>query len=55
MFWDDSITQNLVEQTNLYSVQQEGKSVSTTKEQIEQLIGIQMKMGVMKAPNYEYY
>ena len=25
MFWDDSITQNLVEQTNLYSVQQEGK------------------------------
>ena len=55
MFWDDSITQNLVEQTNLYSVQQEGKGVSTTKEQIEQLIGIQMKMGVMKAPNYEYY
>jgi hypothetical protein len=55
MFWDDSITENLVEQTNLYSVQLEGRSISTTKDEIEKLIGIQMKMGIVKMPNYELY
>ncbi|CAB3977807.1 Hypothetical predicted protein [Paramuricea clavata] len=55
MFWDDTITQNIVEQTNLYSVQQTGSSISTTKDEIEKLIGLQMKMGIVKMPNYELY
>ena len=53
MFWDDTITQNIVEQTNLYSVQQTGSRISTTKDEIERLIGLQMKMGIVKMPNYE--
>jgi uncharacterized small protein (DUF1192 family) len=35
MFWDDDITLNIVEQTNLYSVQEAGSSISATKDEIE--------------------
>ena len=55
MFWDDSITQNIVEQTNLYSVQQTGCSILTTKDEIETFLGLQMKMSIVKMPNYEMY
>ena len=54
-FWDDSITENIVEQTNLYSVQEQGSSVCTTKDEVEVLLGIQMKMGLIKIPKYELY
>ena len=55
MFWDDGITQNIVEQTNLYSVQQTGSSILTTKDEIETFLGLQMKMSIVKMPNYEMY
>lgn len=54
-FWDDSITKNLVEQTNLYSVQMHGKNITTTSQQIEQFIGMQMLMGIVRMPNYVSY
>ena len=54
-FWDDSITCQLVEQTNLYSVQKTGKSINTTKDEMEQFIGIQMKMSIVKMPRYQNY
>ena len=50
MFWDDDITQNIAEQTNLYSVQQTGSS-STTKDEIERLLGLQMKINLVEMQN----
>jgi transketolase len=55
MFWDDDITQNIVEQTNLYSVQEAGSSISTTKDEIEKLLGLQINMRIVKMPNYEMF
>ena len=54
-FWDDTMTNQLVEQTNLYSVQKTGTNILTHKNEIEQLIGIQLKMGIVKMPKYNSY
>lgn len=54
-FWDDAMTNQLVEQTNLYSVQKTGKSIHTTMAEIEQLIGMQMQMGIVKMPKYNSF
>ena len=54
-FWDDSMTQQLVDQTNLYSVQKTGTSINTKKSEIEQLIGMQLKMGIVQMPKYNSY
>ncbi len=49
------MTQQLVEQTNLYSVQKTGRNIGTSKNEMEQFIGIQMKMGIVKMPRYQSY
>lgn len=54
-FWDDGMNSHLAHQTNLYSVQVSGSSIATSKQEIEQLIGIQMRMGIVKMPNIECY
>lgn len=54
-FWDEDMMENLVEQTNLYSVQKTGTSVETTVDEMEQLIGIQMKMAIVKMPTVASY
>ena len=54
-FWDDDMNSHLAHQTNLYSVQNSGLSIGTSLEEIEQLIGIQMRMGIVKMPNIESY
>ena len=43
------MTQNITEQTNLYSVQQLGNSVCTLQDEIETLSGMQMKMGIVNS------
>ena len=48
--WNDEITDVLVNQTNLYNVHKTGSSISTSHDEIEQLIGIQMLMFVVKMP-----
>ena len=48
-FWSDDITELLVEQTNLYSVLKNGRSVDTNFAEIEQFLGIQMMMGTIIA------
>jgi hypothetical protein len=53
--WSRDITELLVEQTNLYSVQTTGKSVNTNFSEVEQILGIQMMMGIIKMPTYHYY
>ena len=55
LFWNDSITQNLVEQTNLYSVQVTGTSIATNVKEMEQFLGIQMLMSLVRLPSYELY
>ena len=55
LFWTDNITQNLAEQTNLYSVQEQGKNISTCAKEIEQFLGMHILMGIMKLPDYNMY
>ena len=55
IFWSDDIINLLVEQTNLYSVQQTGSSISTNKSEMEQFIGIQMLMSIVSLPAYYPY
>ena len=55
LFWDDTIMDTLVYQTNLYSVQQTGVSINLTKDELEEFLGIQMRMPVVKMPSYKLY
>ena len=55
MFWTENITNLLVEQTNLYSVQKNGCSVKVTKEEIERFLGIHILMGIVKLPAFPMY
>ena len=55
LFWDDTVMDTLVYQTNLYSVQQTGASINLTKDELEEFLGIQMRMSVVKMPSYELY
>ena len=54
-FWSDEITDLLVNQTNLYSVQKTESSINTTHAEMEQFIGIQMLIFVTKMPQYEMF
>ena len=49
------MTNQLAHQTNLYSILKIGTSILTTKEEIEQLIGIQMRMGIVTMPRYQNF
>ena len=53
-FWDDTSMETLY-QSNLYSVQQTRSSINLTKSELEQVLGIQMRMSVVKMPSYELY
>ena len=55
MFWKEHLNELISEQTNLYSVQQSGKSINTTPKEIGQLIGVQMQMSIVKLPRYDMY
>ena len=52
MFWDDEMTTNLANQTNIYSVQ---KIRENSSEEIEKFIGMQMLMSIVSLPSYEMY
>ena len=54
-FWDNDMTLKLVNETNLYSVQKSGTSIIVTKDEMEQFLGIQMMMGIVKMPRYQCY
>ena len=55
IFWSDDIINLLVEQTNLYSVQQTGSSINTNKSEMAQFIRIQMLMSIVSLPAYYMY
>ena len=54
-FITEGVIDRVVEQTNLYSVQKNGKSIATNKEEIRSLTGMLMKMGIVRMPNYLSY
>ena len=55
MFWKPDLNNHIAHQTNLYAMQEKCVAVSTSRGEIEQLIGMQMLMSVVKLPKYEMY
>jgi len=45
----------LVENTNLYSVQKNGRSVDTDIREVEKILGIFLLMGIVRMPGVRYY
>ena len=54
-FWDDEITNMLVKQTNLYSIEKSRVNINTNKDEIENLLAVQMLMSNLKMPRCEMY
>ena len=54
-FFDPELFDVIADETNLYSVQETGKSVGTNPDEIEQFIGIIVQMGILKYPQYRMY
>ena len=44
-----------MEQTNLYSIQKNGKSINTNKDEIEKFLGMHMMMSILLLPAYHMY
>lgn len=55
MFIGSAIIRNIVQQTNLYSVQKKGVSIMTNTAEIEQFISIHLFAGNVKMPSYRLY
>jgi len=45
----------LVEHTNLYSVQKNGRAVDTSIKEVEKILGIFLLMGIVRMPGVRYY
>lgn len=54
-FFSDDLLDFIVDMTNLYSVQQQGKSICVTRKEIEIVLGIEIIMGIVKMPAIEDY
>jgi hypothetical protein len=54
-FFDETLLHFIVDMTNLYSVQESGKSINVTKKELEIFIGIEILMGIVKMPAVEDY
>ena len=54
-FLTKAAIQLMVDNTNLYSVQKTGKSVNVTVEEMKSFIEMQIVMGIVRMPRYEYY
>ena len=55
VFWKDDLNELRSEQSNLYSVQQNGKFVADTPGGIEQVIGLQMYTSIDQLLTYNMY
>ena len=54
-FFDDSLIDHLVEQTNLYSVQSTGSSIGVTHNEMEMYLGLLVMMSIIKLPQIRMY
>ena len=52
---DDQLIDHIVEQTNLYSVHSTGTSIAVDHNEIEQYIGLLVKMSIIKLPQIRVY
>ncbi|XP_046383469.1 piggyBac transposable element-derived protein 2-like [Ischnura elegans] len=55
LFVDNDMISNIVEQTNLYSVQEKCQNVNTNDKEIHQLLGIHMIMSIVTMPSYSMF
>lgn len=53
MMVTDEMIQNIADQTNMYSIQRDGSSILTSKNEI--LIGIYFRMGIVRMPRVRSY
>ena len=53
--FDDSIIADIVDNTNLYSVQQTGTSIALTTAEMEKFLGILVTMSIIKLPRQRMY
>jgi hypothetical protein len=53
--FDKGIIENLIDQRNLYSTQNMGKSINTSVIEMCQCIGIRILSGVVQMPKYRMY
>lgn len=51
----DEIVDDIVQNTNLYSVQKTGKSVDTSRKELEMVIGMYFRMGLVKMSSVRQY
>ena len=54
-FFDDNSIKHIADQTSLYSVQCNGKSINVDENEIEQYFGILLLMSVIKLPQVRMY
>lgn len=54
-FLTQLMLESVAHQTNLYSVQEDGVSVCTTAQEVEQFIGLYYQMGLVQMPNIRAY
>jgi len=54
-FITDDMLEDFAEHTNHYSTQQTGKCLNTTKKELEQVIGIFFRMGLVQMPGNRVY
>ena len=54
-FVSDEMLAAVTENTNLYSVQKDGKSVEIDVKEVEKVIGVYLQMGIVKMPGVRYY
>ena len=55
MLWNKGLNKLIAEQTNLCSVQEDGKSIATSEDEIKQFISIQMLTSLVDLPSYMMY
>lgn len=54
-FFSEDLFQHIKEQTNLYTLQKEGKAINITDNDLKGFISIELWMGVVKLPTYSDY
>ena len=58
-YFSDFITpamiESMVEHTNQYSIQKSGSSIGTTTKELEQVMGMYFRMGIVKMPGFRVY
>lgn len=55
MFWKSDINSLIAEQTNLYKVRKDGKSILTTPRKIDQFFGVQTLMSIIELLSFTMY